>query len=78
MTEVPFPALSKQNPAAPGVLTTWFVTDGDRVRPDQVLAEVQVDKVSADVLAPVAGTVRLLVDEEAEVPQGTPIARIDD
>jgi len=45
---------------------------------DQVLAEVQVDKVSADVLAPVAGTVRLLDDEEAEVPQGTPIARIDD
>ena len=77
MTEVPFPVMSAAEPAASGVLATWFVSDGDPVRADQVLAEVQVDKVSADVLAPAAGTVHLLVDEEAEVPQGTPIARID-
>jgi pyruvate/2-oxoglutarate dehydrogenase complex dihydrolipoamide acyltransferase (E2) component len=78
MTEVMFPALSKENPAALGVLATWFVADGERVTADQVLAEVQVDKVSVEVPAPVAGVVHLLVKEEAEVPQGTPIARIDD
>ena len=44
---------------------------------DQLLAEVQVDKVSVEVPAPAAGVIHLLVDEEAEVPQGTPIARID-
>jgi pyruvate/2-oxoglutarate dehydrogenase complex dihydrolipoamide acyltransferase (E2) component len=77
MTEVMFPALSKDRPAALGVLATWFVRDGERVAADQVLAEVQVDKVSVEVPAPAAGVIHLLVDEEAEVQQGTPIARID-
>ena len=77
MTEVTFPALSKESPTALGVLSTWFVRDGERVAADQLLAEVQVDKVSVEVPAPAAGVIHLLVDEEAEVPQGTPIARID-
>ncbi len=77
MTEVMFPALSKERPAALGVLATWFVRDGETVAADQLLAEVQVDKVSVEVPAPAAGIIHLLVDEEAEVPQGTPIARID-
>ena len=62
---------------AEGVLATWFVSEGARVTPDQLLAEVQVDKVSADVVAPSAGVVHLLVDEDSAVRQGTPIARID-
>ena len=77
MTEVMFPALSKERPTALGVLAIWFVRDGERVTTDQVLAEVQVDKVSVEVPAPAAGVVHLLVAEEAEVQQGTPIARID-
>jgi pyruvate/2-oxoglutarate dehydrogenase complex dihydrolipoamide acyltransferase (E2) component len=76
MTEVEFPALSKEKPAALGVLTTWFVRDGEQVTAGQLLAEVQVDKVSVEVPAPAAGVIHLLVDEEAEVPQGTPIAQI--
>ncbi len=77
MTDVPFPALSKERPDAEGVLATWFVSDGATVTADQLLAEVQVDKVSADVPAPVGGVVRLLVAEEATVTQGSPIARIE-
>lgn len=77
MTEVPFPALSKDSPDAEGVVSTWFVRDGESVRAEQLLAEVQVDKVAAEVPAPRAGTVHLLVGEEATVTQGTPIARID-
>ncbi|WP_328476169.1 lipoyl domain-containing protein [Actinoplanes sp. NBC_00393] len=76
MTEVLFPALSKEDPAALGVLTTWFVTDGDQVTADQLLAEVQVDKVSVEVPSPITGVIHLLVDEEAEVRQGSPIATI--
>ncbi len=45
--------------------------------PGQVIAEVSVDKVSWDVEAPIDGAVTCLVDEEAAVPQGSPIARID-
>ena len=71
MTDVPFPGLSTDNPDSEGVVSTWSVAA------DQLLAEVQVDKVAAEVLAPVAGVVRLLVGEEAVVKQGEPIARIE-
>ena len=77
MTDVPFPSLSDERPDAEGVLATWFVTEGSAVAADQLIAEVQVDKVSAEVLAPTAGTVHLLVEEEAAVRQGEPIARIE-
>lgn len=77
MTDVPFPPLSKEAPDSEGVVSTWFVRDGERVEADQLLAEVQVDKVAAEVPAPVAGVVHLLCEEEATVVQGAPIARID-
>jgi pyruvate/2-oxoglutarate dehydrogenase complex dihydrolipoamide acyltransferase (E2) component len=77
MTDVLFPSLSKDSPQAVGVLATWFVPEGATVSADQLIAEVQVDKVAAEVVAPVAGVVHLLVDEEASVVQGAPIARID-
>lgn len=77
MTDVLFPELSHADAAARGILATWFVRDGERVEAEQLLAEVQVDKVSVEVPAPAAGVVHLLVEEEAEVSQGTPIARID-
>ena len=72
-----FPSLSKETPDAEGVLAAWFVSEGATVAPDQLLAEVQVDKVAAEVPAPVAGVVHLLVEDEAVVRQGAPIARID-
>ncbi len=71
-----FPVMSK-NEATEGVLATWFVRTGEAVRAGQVIAEVMVDKVSLDVEAPVGGIVTLLVEEEAAVPQGAEIARID-
>ncbi len=68
MTEVAFPALSKGSATAEGVVATWFVVDGETV---------QVDKVAAEVPAPHAGVVHLLVKEDTAITQGTPIARID-
>lgn len=75
MTDVVFPELSKE-PGTEGVLATWFVADGEAVRADQLIAEVQVDKVSVEVSAPHAGTIALLVKEDDTVTQGAPIARI--
>ena len=77
MTDVLFPALSKETPDAEGVLATWFVSEGSMVTADQLIAEVQVDKVSAEVTAPAGGVVHLLVKEDEAVRQGVPIARID-
>jgi pyruvate/2-oxoglutarate dehydrogenase complex dihydrolipoamide acyltransferase (E2) component len=77
MTEVVFPSLSTENAQAEGVVATWFVTDGEHVEADQLLAEVQVDKVAVEVPAPLAGTVHLLVAEEKAVVEAAAIARID-
>lgn len=77
MTDVVFPPLSKETPDAEGLLVSWYVDEGATVTVDQVVAEVQVDKVSADVVAPATGVLHRLVDEEATVHQGDPIGRID-
>jgi pyruvate/2-oxoglutarate dehydrogenase complex dihydrolipoamide acyltransferase (E2) component len=77
MTEVPFPAMSEADPAAVGVLATWYVQDGEVVAVGQLIAEVQMDKVDMEVVAPADGAIRLAATEGAEVAQGTAIAFID-
>jgi pyruvate/2-oxoglutarate dehydrogenase complex dihydrolipoamide acyltransferase (E2) component len=77
MAEVVFPRLSENEPDAEGVLATWFVSDGDQVASGQLLAEVMVEKVSGEVLAPTAGRVCLLVAEDQTARQGEVIARVD-
>ena len=64
-TEVLFPLMSMEEPDAEGVVGTWFVNHGETVVAGQVIAEVQVDKVSQDVA------------EGVGVRQGEPLARID-
>lgn len=58
------------------MLATWYAADGDVVAAGQLVAEVQMDKVDAEVVAPAAGTIRLLVEEGQEVAQGAKIAEI--
>ena len=77
MAEVVFPQLSEKDPTAEGVLSTWFVAEGDQVAGGQLLGEVMVDKVSGEVVSPAAGQVHLLVAEEGTARQGDVIARID-
>ena len=77
MTDVLFPPLSKESPDAEGILVSWYVDEGAAVTADQLIAEVQVDKVSADVVAPAAGVLHRIVEEETAVHQGDPIGRID-
>lgn len=76
MTRVAFPLMSNDRPDATGVLATWYAADGEAVAEGQLIAEVQMDKVDAEVVAPVAGTITLLVPEGEEVVQGTDVAEI--
>lgn len=76
-TEVAFPVVFEDQSDAEGVVGTWFVEDGETVATGQVIAEIQVEKISQDLEAPADGTVRLLVAESEGVSQGTLIARID-
>ncbi len=74
--DVIFPKLS-QDPETEGVVSTWFVSTGDTVATNQLIAEVQVDKVANDVASPAAGVITLLVPEEAVVRQSATIAIIE-
>lgn len=75
--DVIFPVMSDDDPTGEGVLGTWFALDGESVAEGQLIAEVQVDKVSADVEAPAAGVLRHVVPEEGVSNQGAVIARIE-
>lgn len=74
--EVQFPVMSTDEGAV-GVVVTWFVDDGAAVKTDQLVAEIAMDKVDAEVVAPGEGTIRIVAEEGAEVPQGSVIATIE-
>jgi pyruvate/2-oxoglutarate dehydrogenase complex dihydrolipoamide acyltransferase (E2) component len=77
MTDVLFPALSQQKHDAEGVVSTWFVNDGERVAAGQLIAEVAVDKVDQEVFAAAEGTITLQIVEGSSARQGSLIATID-
>lgn len=49
-----------------GELSRWLVEEGQRVAEDQPVAEVQTDKVQAEISAPVSGTVKELMAAEGD------------
>ncbi|MBA3876977.1 MAG: hypothetical protein C0498_08580 [Anaerolinea sp.] len=74
--EVVMPRLS--DAVEEGVLVTWFVEPGDTVREGDLVAEVQVEKVSSEVRATAAGRVgELLVAPGGIVRQDAVIAKIE-
>ncbi|MBS1673313.1 MAG: biotin attachment protein [Actinobacteria bacterium] len=76
MSDVTFPEMSS-DPAATGVIVTWFASEGEQVEPDDLLAEVAMDKVDQEIHAVRSGILRIVVPEETEVAQGSVIARIE-
>jgi len=74
--EVRFPMMTPDGKES-GVIATWYVSDGDAVKAEQLLAEVAVNKVDAEVLAPSDGVIRLGVEEGSEVAQGALIASLE-
>lgn len=50
-----------------GVVANWFRTEGARVDEGVTLCEIQIEKVSFDVHAPVSGTLdEIVLDENDE------------
>ncbi len=61
-----------------GVVVNWFASEGARVDVEDTLCEVQVEKVSIDILAPAAGTLTEIVrGENDEFTIGDTLAWID-
>src|SRR5829696_3374086 len=60
-----------------GTITRWLKAEGDEVEKDESLAEVDTDKVNAELPSPVAGKIeKLLVSEGTTVDVGTEIVLV--
>lgn len=58
-----------------GYVANWFVREGVTVEAGDALCEIQVEKVSVDVLAPVDGElVEVVLGEDAEFRRGDTLA----
>lgn len=61
-----------------GIVATWFAREGARTEEGATLCEIQIEKVSVDVPAPVDGTLaEIVVGESEEFERGDVLARIE-
>ncbi len=60
-----------------GVLAKWHVKNGDTVKKDQTLFELETDKITSEGVAESAGVITLAVEAGAEVKIGQVVAKID-
>jgi 2-oxoglutarate dehydrogenase E2 component (dihydrolipoamide succinyltransferase) len=61
-----------------GTLARWFKKDGDAVRADEPLFELETEKATTEVAAPAAGTLHIMVAEGQTVAIGTVVGRIEE
>tara|TARA_B100001971_G_scaffold210998_1_gene237637 strand:+ start:408 stop:1643 length:1236 start_codon:yes stop_codon:yes gene_type:complete len=61
-----------------GILAAWHVKDGDFVEKDQVLYELETDKITSEGSAEVSGVISLKAEVEDEVDIGQVVATIDE
>ncbi|RED11775.1 2-oxoglutarate dehydrogenase complex dihydrolipoyllysine-residue succinyltransferase [Pontivivens insulae] len=73
--DVPVPSLGESVTEA--TVASWFKKVGDTVEADEMIAELETDKVSVEVPAPQAGTIaKLLVEEGGTVQAGGILAEL--
>jgi 2-oxoglutarate dehydrogenase E2 component (dihydrolipoamide succinyltransferase) len=75
LLDVKIPALGESINS--GILAKWHVQDGDVVKKDQALFELETDKITTEGTAEVAGRIALKVAVGAEVKIGEIVAQID-
>ena len=66
-TEIRVPTLGESVTEA--TVATWFKKLGDQVAVDEMLCELETDKVTVEVPSPVAGTISEIV-----APEGTTVS----
>ena len=75
-TEVKIPAMGES--ISSGILAAWHVKDGDYVEKDQLLYELETDKITSEASAEVAGVISIKVEVDDEVEIGQVVASIDE
>jgi 2-oxoglutarate dehydrogenase E2 component (dihydrolipoamide succinyltransferase) len=73
--EIKVPAMGES--VAEVTLSRWLKPDGATVAVDEPVLTVETDKANADVVAPVAGILRVSMDEGLTVPVGTVVGHIE-
>ena len=59
-----------------GVVSRWLKADGDAVRANEPVFELETDKATTEVVAPAAGVLSITVKEGQKVPIGAVVGRI--
>ncbi|QEM68635.1 2-oxoglutarate dehydrogenase complex dihydrolipoyllysine-residue succinyltransferase [Geobacter sp. FeAm09] len=60
------------------LLAKWFKRDGEGVKKDEALCEIETDKITLDINADAAGVLSIAVAEGTTIPVGTVIGSIDE
>jgi pyruvate/2-oxoglutarate dehydrogenase complex dihydrolipoamide acyltransferase (E2) component len=60
-----------------GSIVVWLYKDGASVKEGDLIAEVLVEKVTLELVAPASGTLRIKVEPEVVVNKGDEVAVIE-
>ncbi|MBP2160116.1 MULTISPECIES: 2-oxoglutarate dehydrogenase complex dihydrolipoyllysine-residue succinyltransferase [Asticcacaulis] len=74
MADILVPVLGESVTEA--TVAKWTKTNGDAVKKDEVLVELETDKVSLEVASPADGTLQILVGEGETVTPGTKLGTV--
>src|SRR5271167_4417205 len=61
-----------------GTLSRWFKKDGEPIRADEPLFELETEKATTEIVAPAAGVLHIGVHEGEKVAIGALIGRIEE
>ncbi len=75
-TEVKVPSVGES--ISSGILAVWHVKEGDHVKQDQLLFELETDKITSEGLAEVSGIIAIKAEEGEEVEIGQVVAVIEE
>ena len=52
---------------ADGTVANWLKKEGDQVNQDEIIAEIETDKVVLEVIAPTAGVITKILKKEGDI-----------
>lgn len=59
-----------------GVIVSWLYNDGAQIEEGKPVAEVMVEKIQSDVLAPASGTLSIVEPADTVVKKGQVIGKV--
>src|SRR5947208_14071329 len=61
-----------------GILSRWLKKDGEAVRADEPVVEMETDKATQEIVAPTAGRLKIGTPEGTTVQVGAVIGRVEE